>query len=156
MSWTFCHGAKKSEIIEALTLFSVDRVLRHIERGNSLWMVKLGPDTPPYIVCFLLTRDENRIWGYQELREATGTPLNCPLELFDIAPIMNRIWRQRVTQFHADHSKKPAVGEVWSLKRSRIPHIAVSEVAPQLKGYYAGELHTIKPSNLAERLRAAQ
>jgi hypothetical protein len=118
-------------------------------------MVKHSSETPPYIVCFLLTRDETGAWGYQELREATGTPLNCPLELLDVAPLKNRVWRQRVVQFHANHSKKPAVGDIWSLKRSRIPHITVTQVAPQLKGHYAGELHTIKHSQLAQRLRAS-
>ena len=154
MSWTFCYGSKRQEIIEALTLFSPDPVIRQVERGNTLWLVKQGPQAP-YIVCLLLTRDEKRTWGYQELQEATGTPLNCPLELLGLAPTVNVVWRQRVAQYHAGHSKKPAVGETWSLKRARIPHVILFSVSPRLQGHYAGRPYTIQRSQLAVRLRTA-
>jgi hypothetical protein len=155
MSWNFFKDVTREEIVEALQLFSPGRVLKQILRPGALWMVK-DEGEGPYIVAYLIQRDRFRNWGYQELREARGTPANCPLELLALAPtVLCLSWREAVHRFHEDHCKHPAIGEIWSLKHSRVPHIKIVQIEPSLKGLYLKGMVRVANSQLVRCLRRA-
>jgi hypothetical protein len=101
-----------------------------------------------FIECCPLVRTERGIWGFQRLREGSHTPCNCPVELLILAPAACLEWRRAVYRFHQQHSKSPALGEIWTLKKAVVPHVTITATHPQLIGEYQGVPRPLKASDL--------
>jgi len=165
MTITFCVGASKREVVEELLGPNHDSTLSSIHRGNTVWAVKQGSSVP-YIVCYLLApavnlhegsvkaadpeakRFTSQGWGYTTLREGPTMPCNCPIDFLLLAPAVDAQWRQHVRNFHARHTKSPVIGEIWSLKHSKIPHVTISAVKPHLEGTYGGHTYRLSLGRL--------
>lgn len=149
MSWVFINGATKVEVIDHIIRNTIDKTLRHILQGGNLWTIKQGA-VRPYIVCFRLGQEGNQ-WGFTDLAEGCNPPCNCPLELLDLTPVVNKAWRESVRAYHARHNPKPVVGEVWSLRNQDIPQVTIEKVTPHIVGSYNGSTRRIKPAQLHAR-----
>src|SRR5580704_6880368 len=137
MSWTFCSGITKTQLIkDLLTTRHDNQTLDHIMQGNTLWVVQLR-EKDPCIVCYRIAQEQN-LWGYQDLLEGGTTPVNCPLLLLELAPPVDRKWRDRVRAYHAEHNKHPKVQDIWSLKRAPVPHIRITNIGSSIEGTYMG------------------
>lgn len=166
MGWYFTYDATRSDIIDELTRENVthalddgpDRVFRTLRkcfRGNTMYTLhESGPvgETKKWIGVYLLQRSKEG-WGYKPMDE-TMRPFyyDCPVSYLDAAdePATDgaREWRAEVRRLAAERaSKKPKVGELWSLKGCRIPSVKITSLRP-LRGTHGGTLYRIKRSLL--------
>lgn len=155
MSFTFCSGMTKAALVTHLLGRAHGRTVEHVLSGNTLWVIKQTDSAPSRIVCFLIVQEPGPVWGYQALGEGLGTPSNCPIELLGSAPIVDAAWRERVRAYHQRHSKSPVVGEIWALKRARIPHVTITCVHPRLEGRYGNRFYKLSLTQLRVPLAMA-
>lgn len=153
MSWTFFTGVTKSQLLNQIVAPRPGvKIHDHVRVGNNLWVLE-EHDKDTEIVYYQVCQEMN-VWGYQIWEEGTA-PLNCPLFFLDLAPVIDRKWRQRVREYHANHNRIPEPKEVWSLKQRTIPHITVTQVKGRtIVGTYLGVEYSGPITHLGKRLRS--
>jgi hypothetical protein len=140
------------------------KTLRSTFHGNTLWALhesKRGEDVQRWIGCYRLAKHDGW-WGYKSVDESMG-PIyyDCPVTYLDEAtePANEyaREWREQVRAHAkaaaAQRAKKPAQGEVWSLRGCKIPQVRIHSAKP-LRGYHGGVLYRIKRRHLGEKMES--
>lgn len=155
MSYIYCHGVSRKQLVEQLLSAAHGHTVTHVLKGNTLWTIKQTGRSAPAIVCFLITQEPGPIWGYQALRESLGTPSSCPIEFLGMVAEVDSAWRKSVRRYHERHSKSPVVGEIWALKRAKIPHVTITQTAPRLVGTYANKAYALSVSKLLKPIGVA-
>lgn len=163
MGWYYTDGASRRDIIDELTKEqrwdgNVFRTLRKCFRGNTMYALhESGPEdaTKKWLSVYLLQRHKDS-WGYKPLPEdALPYYFDCPLSYLDEADEATtenaKEWRQTVREVAEKRaSKKPKVGETWSLEGCLIKEVEITSVRP-LRGKARGTTYRIKRSLLGEK-----
>jgi hypothetical protein len=169
MGWYYTHGASRSDVIDELTEDRVTdervfRTLRKCFRGNTMYALhesgKPG-ETKKWIGVYLLQRGTSDFpgWGYKPMDETMGPyHCDCPVSYLDEAdePMGDtaKEWREACRERAAARaSKKPKVGETWTLRGCRIDAVRIVSLRP-LRGLHQGTRYKIKRSLLGERVVA--
>lgn len=165
MGWYYTDGATRRDIIDELTKEQVTettvfRTLRKCFRGNTMYALhESGPPAGPltkWISVYLLQRHKDS-WGYKPLPEdALPYYFDCPLSYLDEADEATtenaKEWRAGVREVAEKRaSKKPKVGETWTLEGCKIKEVEIVSLRP-LHGRTAGTTYRIKRSLLGERV----
>lgn len=168
MGWLFPYGATRRQVIDELTQGRVDgghefRTLRKCFRGNTMYALhESGPlgETTKWIGVYLLQR-QGGSWGYKDMCE-TLHPFyyDCPVSYLDEAdePMNDsaKEWRSIVRKKAAERaSKKPKVGETWSLEGCNIEEVEIASLRPLL-GRAHGLTYRIKRSLLGQKIDDTQ
>ena len=113
MGWTFTRSATKKDIIDNLTKGEENNLAKWTSiacciRGNVLWVVqevlkKSTGVSERYIICNLLSYEEDYGWGYKDISESMGPfYYSCPVSYLKLAPrVDNAKWREEVLDYHA-------------------------------------------------------
>jgi hypothetical protein len=163
MGWYYTHGASRRDIIDEITRENSNdegsfRTLRKCFRGNTMYALhESGKHGEPrkWIGVYLLQRGSKECpgWGYKPMDESMEPYFyECPVSYLDAAdePISEtaRRWRAKVRERAAQRtSKKPKVGELWSLVGCLIESVVITSVRP-LRGTHGGTTYRIKRSLL--------
>ena len=167
MGWYYTHGATRGDIITELTTDTVTeerifRTLRKCFRGNTMYALhesgKPG-ETKKWIAVYLLQRGAKDYpgWGYKGMDETQGPcEKDCPVSYLDEAdgPMGGFAveWREACRERAAKRaSKKPKVGEAWSLVGCLIDKVDIVSLQP-LRGTHRGTTYRIKRSLLGEKV----
>ena len=151
MGWLFTSGQSRAELIQDLTK-SWDNNGNHGETlakavcTNVLWTVRevshADGSKSKYIGCDLL-RKSGGDWGYKDLDEGMGPYYySCPLKFFDMVPVVNQEWRDKVIEYHAKRKRKIEAGKQYNLINCRIPFVKIVSVRP-LRGEYNGMVYRV-------------
>jgi hypothetical protein len=98
MGWTFTTMTRKALIEDLLTNSNYEVLASRKPTTNHLWAVfkPTHTDGDPVLCLFMLAKSEG-MWGYKDITESMGpTVIDCPVSLFDLAPVANAAWRERV------------------------------------------------------------
>ena len=118
MGWYYADDHySRSDLIQSLTeTIKCDGItatcLRHTARGNVLWAVwektsSIDGATQRYLMCYLLVRSGNGLWGYKPISEAMGPNYHtCPRVYLDMTPVENISWRSAVQEYHKNLQAK--------------------------------------------------
>jgi len=158
MGWLFTQDATRAEIIDHLTQERVEdgrefRTLRKCFRGNTMYALHESGKTgemKKWICVYLLQRDQGYGWGYKDIDESMGpVQKECPVSYLDEAdPATSQYaieWRAECRRLAAERSsKRPKVGEVWSLvKGCVVTQVRITSLRP-LRGSARGSLFKLK------------
>ena len=129
---TIPGGTRKNAIQAVLQPTIVQRLhirpLVHQVRGQVLWAVMKAIDksdgvTTRYLSCSLLYRNKAG-WTYQTFTEESFSNLyDCPIQYLDRAPVVNRDWRRRVREFHAQHVRRLRIDQQIRFVGSTLPFV---------------------------------
>jgi hypothetical protein len=122
MGWDFrVHPCSKQEIIEEVSNGVAVECIHKSLQGNELWTLWQRKDGSRYISVFLLASKKGCL-GYKEISEESGPHYyKCPLRFLEIAPVVNKKWRDKVYEYHAKRlgnlslRKQVAIGTIVAL-----------------------------------------
>ena len=103
MGWDFrALPCCKQEIIdECVKSICSMTCLHQSVQGNELWTIWEKKDGARIILLFLLA-SKKLCWGYKEISEQAGPYYyKCPLGFLEIAPVVNKNWRDKVYEYHS-------------------------------------------------------